>query len=247
MLPTKTARESEDAKWQERIAQAMSAHEKSRALAGNASSQGLVAGTETETAEGGDASEDKIHPQLFKDKAAAFFKARNFVAAVNAYTAALDAMSAGVTSHAVDLACLSNRAACHLALGSWIEVVQDCGQVLEALEREDVVMRDGLVSDTDADRRRRHGLRLKCLVCGGMLLCVVLFEAHPWYQLYPQVRMGTAKANMGDMTGAVGDYQAACQLCPQDEQLQRDLEALQQRRAQQHAHLTPLPATAPSA
>lgn len=65
-------------------------------------------------------------PVWLKDKGDELYRGGDFLAAVNAYTAAFDADPQAT-------ACLSNRAACHLRLGRASECVADCGAALEIL------------------------------------------------------------------------------------------------------------------
>lgn len=69
---------------------------------------------------------EEMNPVWLKDKGIGFFKAGNYVAAINAFTAAIvldDSMPS----------LYSNRAACHLHLKQYKECIQDCTSSLELL------------------------------------------------------------------------------------------------------------------
>ncbi|CAN0522731.1 unnamed protein product, partial [Scytosiphon promiscuus] len=63
-------------------------------------------------------------PVWLKGKGDDLYRGGDFLGAINAYTAALDADPKAA-------ACLSNRAACHLRLGQASACVADCGAALE--------------------------------------------------------------------------------------------------------------------
>ncbi|KAI9003562.1 hypothetical protein BC832DRAFT_82661 [Gaertneriomyces semiglobifer] len=176
LIPTKTARESEDVKWRSRIKAAQDDY------------QHKTRNTED------DRSIEESSPLFLKDKGNGFYKAGNFQAAVNAYTAALDLDPTNVT-------CLSNRAACHLHLKAYQACIDDCVGALSMLAKEEAHLRDQLIEDGGVEQRRKS--RVKLLV-----------------------RMGTAKAAMGDRGSAVKQYQEALKLDPLNDQLRSDLERL---------------------
>ncbi|KAI9093435.1 hypothetical protein DFS34DRAFT_263615 [Phlyctochytrium arcticum] len=127
-IPVKTARESEDLKWQTRIKD-MQKRQPPPA-----------------TVVDGDAIEDSS-PAFLKDKGDAFYAQRNYEAAINAYTAALDIESS-------NFACMSNRAACQLQLNHFEECIADCQGALTLLDKEEEAFREKLIEDTVADVRR---------------------------------------------------------------------------------------------
>ncbi|KAJ3300077.1 Dynein assembly factor 4, axonemal [Borealophlyctis nickersoniae] len=139
LIPTKTARESEDVKWQARITQAQEAHRKKT----NADARGI----------------EETSPIFLKDKGNAFYKSGNYAAAVNAYTAALEIDPA-------NLVCLSNRAACHLHLFHAPSCIADCTTALSFITTQESTLRDQLVQDAEGDETRRK-MRVKLLARRG--------------------------------------------------------------------------------
>lgn len=69
---------------------------------------------------------EETNPVWLKDKGIGFFKAGNYVAAINAFTAAI-VLDDSIPS------LYSNRAACHLQLKQYKECIQDCASSLELL------------------------------------------------------------------------------------------------------------------
>lgn len=69
---------------------------------------------------------EEMNPVWLKDKGIGFYKAGNFVAAINAFTAAI-VLDDSIPS------LYSNRAACHLQLKQYKECIQDCTSSLELL------------------------------------------------------------------------------------------------------------------
>lgn len=69
---------------------------------------------------------EEMNPVWLKDKGIGFFKAGNYVAAINAFTAAI-VLDDSIPS------LYSNRAACHLQLKQYKECIQDCTSSLELL------------------------------------------------------------------------------------------------------------------
>ncbi|KAI8833641.1 hypothetical protein BJ741DRAFT_690868 [Chytriomyces cf. hyalinus JEL632] len=118
LIPTSTARESEDVKWVHRINQAYEKDAKSRR-------DNLF----------DPLSVDEKNPIFLKDKGNAFFKTGNYQGAINAYTAALD-LDPQFSS------CLSNRAVCHLKLGAYNECIQDCTLALSVTNQEHEILSD---------------------------------------------------------------------------------------------------------
>ncbi|KAJ3231217.1 Dynein assembly factor 4, axonemal [Chytriomyces hyalinus] len=118
LIPTSTARESEDVKWVHRINQAYEKDAKSRR-------DNLF----------DPLSVDEKNPIFLKDKGNAFFKTGNYQGAINAYTAALD-LDPQFSS------CLSNRAVCHLKLGAYNDCIQDCTAALSVTDQEHEILSD---------------------------------------------------------------------------------------------------------
>ncbi|KAJ3163769.1 Dynein assembly factor 4, axonemal [Geranomyces variabilis] len=142
LKPTKTARESEDAKWDTRI---------------KAMQDDYVRKTAT-TADDDARGPEESNPLFLKDKGNTFYRSGNFESAVNAYTAALD-----LDPH--NLPCLSNRAACHLQLSEFSACIADCMAALALLDQEEVAIVEKMIDDNGAEMRRKA--RVKLLVRMG--------------------------------------------------------------------------------
>ncbi|ORY46957.1 TPR-like protein [Rhizoclosmatium globosum] len=112
LLPTSTARETEDAKWVHRINQAW--EKDSRERADNLYDP---------------VSAEEKNPIFLKDKGNAFFKKGNLHAAINAFTASLELDSQLIP-------CLTNRAICHLKLENYEACVQDCSKAMDIITTE---------------------------------------------------------------------------------------------------------------
>ncbi|KAJ3147002.1 Dynein assembly factor 4, axonemal [Geranomyces michiganensis] len=142
LKPTKTARESEDAKWDTRIKAMQDDHARKTAPSANEDARGP----------------EESNPLFLKDKGNVFYRSGNFESAVNAYTAALD-----LDPH--NLPCLSNRAACHLQLSDYSACIADCAAGLALLDQEDVAIIEKMMEDNGAEMRRKA--RVKLLVRMG--------------------------------------------------------------------------------
>ncbi|KAJ3293371.1 Dynein assembly factor 4, axonemal [Rhizoclosmatium sp. JEL0117] len=112
LLPTSTARETEDAKWVHRINQAWEKDSRERA-------DKLY----------DPVSAEEKNPIFLKDKGNAFFKKGNLHAAINAFTASLE-LDPQLTP------CLTNRAICHLKLENYEGCVQDCSKAMDIITNE---------------------------------------------------------------------------------------------------------------
>ncbi|XP_020615164.1 dyslexia susceptibility 1 candidate gene 1 protein-like [Orbicella faveolata] len=84
------------------------------------------AGRKTDNANTDAVDMEEMNPVWLKDKGIGFFKAGNYVAAINAFTAAI-VLDDSIPS------LYSNRAACHLQLKQYKECIQDCTSSLELL------------------------------------------------------------------------------------------------------------------
>lgn len=84
------------------------------------------AGCKTDNTNSDAVDMEEMNPVWLKDKGIAFYKAENFVAAINAFTAAI-VLDDSIPS------LYSNRAACHLQLKQYRECIQDCTSALELL------------------------------------------------------------------------------------------------------------------
>ncbi|KAJ3052827.1 Dynein assembly factor 4, axonemal [Rhizophlyctis rosea] len=129
LIPTKTARESEDAKWQAKISQAQAAH---KAQQDKSDAKGI----------------EEENPVFLKDKGNDFYRKGNFPAAINAYTAALQLDPKNLT-------CLSNRAASHLHLSNHAPCISDCDQALSLLKEEELFLIENLSDTPEASEKRR--------------------------------------------------------------------------------------------
>ncbi|KAI9334967.1 hypothetical protein BDR26DRAFT_839678 [Obelidium mucronatum] len=176
LLPTSTARETEDVKWVHRINQAWEKDAKTR-------SDALY----------DPVSPDEKNPIFLKEKGNAFFKAGNLHSAVNAFTASLDL-------DPTLIACVTNRAVCHLKLENYQECINDCSRAMEMIssEQERKMERDPVA---------------------GM-------DALPVYnaaKLKLHVRRAAAYTKAEKLTDAVKDYQCAVVLDPKNELVKTDL------------------------
>ncbi|KAJ7380235.1 hypothetical protein OS493_010950 [Desmophyllum pertusum] len=84
------------------------------------------AGRKTDTGNSDAVDMEEMNPVWLKDKGIGFYKAGNYVAAINAFTAAIVLDDSIPTLY-------SNRAACHLQLKQYKECIQDCTSSLELL------------------------------------------------------------------------------------------------------------------
>ncbi|TPX62271.1 hypothetical protein PhCBS80983_g00575 [Powellomyces hirtus] len=141
LIPTKTARESEDAKWHTRIKAMQDDHVR-----------------KTNPTADDDRTFEETNPMFLKDKGNGFYKAGNYEAAVNAYTAALE-------SDPANLPCLSNRAACHLQLNAHDQCIADCEAALALLSKEEEMIVEQMIEDNAVEMRRKA--RVKLLVRMG--------------------------------------------------------------------------------
>lgn len=85
------------------------------------------ASRKTDTANTDAVDMEEMNPVWLKDKGIGFYKAGNYVAAINAFTAAI-VLDDSIPS------LYSNRAACHLQLKQYKECIQDCTSSLELLD-----------------------------------------------------------------------------------------------------------------
>ena len=85
-----------------------------------------AAGRTTKTDNSDAVDMEEMNPLWLKDKGSSFYKNGNFVAAINAFTAAI-VLDGSIPS------IFSNRAACHLQMKQYSECIQDCCSALELL------------------------------------------------------------------------------------------------------------------
>ncbi|KAJ3125927.1 Dynein assembly factor 4, axonemal [Physocladia obscura] len=121
LLPTATARETEDAKWVHRINQAWEKDAKARV-------DNLYDSLK-------DDEKNQYVAIFLKDKGNAFFKTGNIQAAINAYTAAL-MLDKNLT------VCFMNRAVCHLKVEDYLACIYDCSAALEILTTEHAYLQE---------------------------------------------------------------------------------------------------------
>ena len=134
-------------------------------------------------------------PYWLKDKGDGFFKKGDFMAAINAYTTALEA-------DPEMLPCLSNRAACYLKLKKFKDCSNDCTTALNVLEsnesiRVETAAKTGVAPPKEL--RRDRNVRKKVLI-----------------------RRGTALCAEGNYVDGLKDYQLAQELFPMDENVSAD-------------------------
>jgi len=175
-----------------------------------------------------------------KRQADASFGQGELSAAVGLYTEALEIEPTFVSA-------ISNRAACHLALGGLEDAVKDCTNALALLEVDPSALSAGTHSQSvyegehmlaqDKEQRflgNTHGANFgekadeptpKPLVPSGPVPPPGSAKRRTWV-LKTIARRGAAKAKLGDLASAAEDYRVAAALDPTDENLQRDLETL---------------------
>lgn len=145
-------------------------------------------------------------PVWLKGRGDDFFRAGDFRSAVNAYTAALEAEPSM-------LACLSNRAACHLKLHMLDECIADCRAALGHLP-EPPALRDtgagAAALDEEGRKRwedaeeREHTMVVKLLL-----------------------RRGTARCQSTDYAAALADFRLAASVRGDDDLLASDIARLE--------------------
>ncbi|KAJ3071100.1 Dynein assembly factor 4, axonemal [Podochytrium sp. JEL0797] len=143
-------------------------------------------------------SADEKNPFFLKDKGNAFFKTGNLQAAINAYTAALEI-------EPTLIACLTNRAICHLKLSTYPSCIQDCTLALDLLTTE-----HDRKMDRDPMKQMPH---------------VPAFNATRVKLL---VRRAAAMVKMGEVDKAAKDYEVAVGLDPKNAEVKADWESLMQ-------------------
>jgi len=97
-------------------------------------------------------------PTWLKGKGDDLYRARDYRAAVNAYTTALELNPAM-------LAALANRSACYLQLGELVRCLEDCETLLTTLDKE------AMSPDAVPDDPVQGGMRIKALARRGTALC----------------------------------------------------------------------------
>lgn len=133
-------------------------------------------------------------PAWLKDRGDRFYHMRDFAAAANAYTAVLDQFKDKVPAQAVDtfLACLSNRAACHLHAKDFVAAAADAHHAVLLSENSKSISNVPISDEELRIRVRRRRMRLL-------------------------LRRGTALGHMGLLTAAIDDFQRVLDECPPDD------------------------------
>ena len=132
------------------------------------------------------------------------FGARETGAALAKYGEALAADTGFVS-------CFSNRAVCHLTMGSCQACVDDCSAALELLQQDAAKGTLPCAMPASGTTKRRQWV-LKTLV-----------------------RRATANAQLGNLEEAIADYQIAVQIEPSSESLAADLATLQAKASEAQA------------
>merc|ERR1719181_1681399 len=97
-------------------------------------------------------------PTWLKGKGDDFYRSRDYRAAVNAYTTALEV--------APDLLpVLGNRSACYLQLGELVRCIEDCDQLMQRLDEE------SMHANANPNDPVKLAMRLKALARRGTALC----------------------------------------------------------------------------
>jgi tetratricopeptide (TPR) repeat protein len=149
LIPTSTARESEDSKWKLKIQQMLEINRRKKELK--------------------DATLDEQHPEYLKEKGNQFFKNGNYESALNAYTAALelDPSNVGFVFFQLMFRYLSNRSACHLKLNSPSDAFKDTMMALDYLAREEELLKQQLIEEDAQDRSMRIRTKIKVYLRKG--------------------------------------------------------------------------------
>ena len=145
--------------------------------------------------DGSDSNKDKTditsrEPIYLKDKGDSFFKAGDFRSAVVAYTTAIDTEKQAPHPDGVLIKILANRAACFFKVDEFDLAVEDCGDALDLLAKEETDADYGAIWSIDALKKQRFKLL---------------------------VRRAAAYGELGDALGAVRDLQIALLIAPDDE------------------------------
>lgn len=159
-----------------------------------------------------------------KKEATARFASGDIAGACDLYSSALASVPANPS-------CLSNRAACHLALGRPQECVRDCTAALELLSADpphgDAAVDCGTggeakskISETPAP----YGL----IPPPGSAPAAGSDKRHKWV-VSTVLRRGRANVQLGRLEGALRDYRAASLLDPDDKAVNGDVKELERR------------------
>ena len=119
--------------------------------------------------------------------------------------------------------CLSNRAACRMALGDLDGCIADCSMALEVFDCDDKVHHNSLVRIQDSDNLS---------MLASILPPRQSEKRKSWY-LKTLVRRGAAEFQAGMLETAIADYSMACGMDPSNESLKTDLNNMRNCRAAQ--------------
>ena len=154
-----------------------------------------------------------------KKEAVARFAKGDIAGACELYTAALAAVPAFPS-------CLSNRAACYLALGKPQDCVRDCTAVLNMLSADP---RTGLGanasdsrSDPEQDSAATAGRRALVVPPPGSVPPLGSDKRRRWV-LTTMLRRARANVELGCLGSALQDYRAASSLAPDDKAVEGDV------------------------
>lgn len=188
-------------------------------------------------------SEPLAISETAKKEAVARFSSGDIGGACDLYDAALAAMPALPS-------CLSNRAACHLALGRPAECVRDCTSALDLLSADPspggvnsgwgVGAIDGGPAGVDAPNT--------CCLTDGALPSKRVpppgsappagSEKRRLWVLATVMRRGRANLELGRLEEVLQDYRAASALAPDDKAIARDVTELERRAQEENMALT---------
>lgn len=153
-----------------------------------------------------------------KKEAVARFALGDIASACELYTTALAAVPAFPS-------CLSNRAACHLALGRPQECVRDCTAVLEILAADPSrKLQDNGSTDSE---RQVQGLETPLPKPPPGSVPPAGSEKRQKWVLATMLRRGRANVELGHLQGALRDYKAAGSLVPGDKAVEADVRELE--------------------
>lgn len=186
--------------------------------------------------------EPLVVSETAKKEAVARFSSGNIEGACEMYDAALAAVPALPS-------CLSNRAACHLALSRPAECVRDCTSALDLLSADPSPDSSGSGSAGDESGTARDGCHdgINDLdACGsgdGDVVPPICApppgsappagsEKRRLWVLATVMRRGRANLELGNLKAALQDYRAASALAPDDKDIARDVMELE-RQAQE--------------
>ena len=151
-----------------------------------------------------------------KKEAVKRFASGDVEGACELYTAALAAVPASPS-------CLSNRAACHLALRRPQDCIRDCNTVLELLSA------DPLCSYHAENNSGGDALVQKTLKPPPGSVPKAGSDKRRQWVLTTLLRRGRASVELGHLENALKDYRDASSLAPEDGAVERDVRELERR------------------